>query len=215
MPTRGSSADEPVRVDAAHLVAVAADLLAEHGPAALTARRIADAAGTSTMAIYSRFGGTGALHAALRADGFARLASLTDAATTEVDDPVTALAAASLAYLDFGVAQPHRYRFMFVEPAPGDEPGRTAFAALRSSIEKCLAAGRFRPHPEHADSDAADPPTIWAAQLWAITHGVTSLVLTGTVPAAAARHVLCDGLTRLYIGYGDDAERAARSVADA
>ena len=38
------------------LVKAAADLLAEEGPEALTVRRIANAAGVSTMNVYSRFG---------------------------------------------------------------------------------------------------------------------------------------------------------------
>ncbi|MGC4934478.1 TetR/AcrR family transcriptional regulator [Gordonia sp. DT30] len=203
------SDEAPTRVATTQLLAVAGDLLARYGPSALTARRIAKAAGTSTMVIYSRFGATGALHAALRSDGFAHLGMLTASATAGIDDPVMALASASVAYLDFGVAQPHRYRFLFVEPARGDEPGRAAFTSLRALIDGCVAAGRF--HPD--DPDEQKIVTIWAAQVWALQHGVTSLVLTGTVPAEAAHHVLVDGLTRLCIGYGDDPGRARHSTA--
>ena len=55
------------------LLEAAADLLGEEGPAALTARRLAREAGTSTMAVYTHFGGMPALVRAVVADGFAQL----------------------------------------------------------------------------------------------------------------------------------------------
>ena len=51
------------------LVEVAADLLGEEGPAALSARRLAREAGTSTMAVYTHFGGMPALVRAVVAEG--------------------------------------------------------------------------------------------------------------------------------------------------
>lgn len=168
------------------------------------------------MAIYSRFGATADLHRRLRDDGFVRLAEATAAVVTS--DPVTSLAAAALAYLEFGVARPHLYRFMFVDPPPtapeavsrrdeaaGDTGGRAAFGQLGSLIESCVTAGRF----------ASDDPryvVVWSAELWALQHGVTTLALTGTIPADLARHVMIDGVLRLVIGFGDDSSDAERSV---
>lgn len=217
MARRDQASGGATRVDAATLLSAADRLLSAQGPSALTARKIADAAGTSTMAIYSRFGATAALHRSLRRDGFGRLANLT-AAAARSGDPVTALAAASSAYLDFGVAEPHLYRFMFVDadPAasdathaePGDAAGREAFGTLRDLLRTCISAERFT-----AVND--DLVTIWAAQVWALQHGTTTLALTGTVSPELAHEVLVDGLLRLCIGYGDDATRAETSIAAA
>ncbi|GAA1480172.1 TetR/AcrR family transcriptional regulator [Gordonia sinesedis] len=217
MTQRRHASDKTTRVDAATLLSAADRLLSAHGPSALTARKIADAAGTSTMAIYSRFGATAGLHRSLRRDGFGRLANLTTVAARS-DDPVAALAAASSAYLDFGVAEPHLYRFMFVDadPAasdetrvePGDVAGREAFATVRNLLRACIAAERFAA----VDDDLV---TIWAAQVWALQHGTTTLALTGTVAPDLAHDVLEDGLLRLCIGYGDDATRAEASIAAA
>ena len=55
------------------LLAAAHDLLATEGPAALTVRRIAAAAGMSTMNVYSRFGGKDGVLDELFIDGFRRL----------------------------------------------------------------------------------------------------------------------------------------------
>ena len=47
----------------------AVDLLHEHGPDALQTRKIAGAAGTSTMAVYTHFGGMRGLIAEVAAEG--------------------------------------------------------------------------------------------------------------------------------------------------
>ncbi|MEV0759025.1 TetR/AcrR family transcriptional regulator [Nocardia sp. NPDC050435] len=201
------------RVTAGELLSAAATILEQEGSQALTVRRIARAAGTSTMAIYSRFGATGALHGELRARGFARLATATSAAARATADPVAALAAAAFAYLDFGVAEPRLYRFMFVDPppvgpGPGDGPGRAAFEAITDLVAACVDSARFQPE---------DPArvTMWAAELWAMQHGVTTLALTATVPPELARHVLADALLRLCVGFGDDPARVRGSLAAA
>ncbi|MGW0246520.1 TetR/AcrR family transcriptional regulator [Nocardia goodfellowii] len=205
------------RVSATALLSAAATILEDEGPQALTVRRIARAAGTSTMAIYSRFGATGGLHRQLRERGFARLAEATSAAVHATADPVTALATAAFAYLDFGVAEPRLYRFMFIEPpptgpetdtGPGDRPGRAAFQSITDLVNACIEGGRFLPK---------DPgrATMWAAEMWAMQHGVTTLALTATVPPELARHVLADALLRLCVGFGDDPQRAQRSLAEA
>ncbi|MGZ4674264.1 MAG: TetR/AcrR family transcriptional regulator, partial [Ilumatobacteraceae bacterium] len=55
------------------LLKAASDLLATEGPAALTVRRIATAAGVSTMNVYSRFGGKDGVVEHLFVEGFHRL----------------------------------------------------------------------------------------------------------------------------------------------
>ena len=55
------------------LLKAASDLLATEGPGALTVRRIANAAGVSTMNVYSRFGGKDGVVEQLFIEGFTRL----------------------------------------------------------------------------------------------------------------------------------------------
>jgi AcrR family transcriptional regulator len=194
------------------MLAGAARLLAAEGPSALTTRRLAAEAGTSTMAVYTRFGSLLDVHRAVRADGFARLEALL-AALPDTDDPVSDLVAAALAYLDFAVAEPHLYRTMTIDRPPPKEndtdpdPGEQVFTMLTGHVRRCLDAGRFRGSPDLA--------TVWSAQLWTMQHGMATLALADTISPGQIRFVLQDMAERLCVGYGDDPARARRSVAAA
>ena len=102
------------------LVEAAADLLSEEGPAALSARRLAREAGTSTMAVYTHFGGMPALVRAVVAEGFARLYDRV-AEVEPSDDPLADLIAA-------GVGLP---RLRAGRPAP--LPGHVRLGLARAS----------------------------------------------------------------------------------
>lgn len=196
----------------AAMLAGAARLLAAEGPSALTTRRLAAEAGTSTMAVYTRFGSLLEVHRAVRADGFARLESRLERVTPS-GDPVADLAVATMVYLDFAIAEPHLYRAMTIDRPPPEEdadardPGEGVFAVLSRHVRQCLADGRFR--------GDASPATMWSAQLWTMQHGTATLVLTGTVAPDTARAVLEDMVERLCLGYGDAPARARGSVAAA
>ncbi|MBB6475412.1 WHG domain-containing protein [Sphaerisporangium rubeum] len=72
------------------LVEASQRVLREHGPAELTVRRVAEAAGSSTMGIYTHFGGRGGMLEAVYLDGFEQLrAALTHAAGDHRDDGTT------------------------------------------------------------------------------------------------------------------------------
>ncbi|MGH8917144.1 MAG: TetR/AcrR family transcriptional regulator, partial [Actinomycetes bacterium] len=151
------------------LVETAAALLAAEGPAALTLRRLAGEVGTSTMAIYTHFGGMDELRREIRREGFRRLGEQLDAAE-RTDDPLADLAALGWAYYASATASPNLYRAMFLE-GPVDEAdletGLETFERLVAGVQRCIDAGRF------ADADATD----LATQLWALEHGVVSLQL--------------------------------------
>ena len=84
----------------------AARLLAERGSAALTARRLADGVGSSTMAIYTHFGDMDGLRRAVRLEGFRRLAAHLDS-VQQTHDPVADQAALGWAYCVNALANPH------------------------------------------------------------------------------------------------------------
>lgn len=154
------------------LIEVAADVLGEEGPAALSARRLARDAGTSTMALYTHFGGMPGLVQAVVAEGFRRLhARVAEVELT--DDPVADLAAAAAAYRANALANPHLYAVMFGSASLGQyrlhdeelEVGLAAFEQLVGLVERAMDAGALR---------RADPGPV-AAQIWTALHGYVVL----------------------------------------
>src|SRR3954453_17208513 len=169
----------------AALIAAAARLIATEGPSALTLRRVAGEVGTSTMAVYTHFGGMPELRRAVRREGFARLASRL-AEVEQTDDPVADLVMLGRAYYDNAVENAHLYRTMFMEQ-PLDADGAALgwgapFESLAAGVERCIAAGRFAP---------ADPAAL-ATELWALEHGVVSFQLAGTLSPQRALASLQD-----------------------
>jgi AcrR family transcriptional regulator len=153
------------------LLAAAHDLLASEGPAALSVRRIAAAAGMSTMNLYSRFGGKDGVLDELFIDGFQRMADeMGDAPTT--DDPVADLVACGQAYRQFARRNPTYYSLMFDRAVPDFQPSQRAIQAaldglgrVVARVERAMEAGKVR---------QGDPFQV-ASALWACDHGLVSL----------------------------------------
>jgi AcrR family transcriptional regulator len=158
------------------LVETAALLLHEEGPDALTARRIAAAANTSTMAVYTHFGGMPALVKQIVTEGFTRLDEH-QAAVPHTDDPVTDLANLAMAYRDNAVQNPHLYAVMFgatslkgFQLTESDlEIGRNTFAVLAEFVARAMESGQLR----------QDDPFRVASQVWTAMHGYVMLELAG------------------------------------
>jgi AcrR family transcriptional regulator len=158
------------------LIEVAADLLSEEGPGALSARRLAREAETSTMAVYTHFGGMPALVRAVVAEGFARLYDRV-AEVGPSDDPLADLVASGVAYRAYALADPHLYLVMFGSASLGEyrltqaelEVGLRAFDQLVGVVERVMAAGAIRP---------GDPRAV-AGQFWAALHGYVTIELSG------------------------------------
>jgi AcrR family transcriptional regulator len=179
--------------------------LSAEGPAALSTRRLATEVGTSTMTIYTHFGSMGDLHAAVRREGFARIAQAVTARVA-TDDPVADLAGSALAYLDAALTEPELYRAMFTHrPPSGDDAGSGVFDLLVVRVGRCVEDGRF---PDADPSKCA----AWAGELWAAIHGLVALGLAGTVPDDQLRPLAADVVYRFAVGFGDDREAARRSV---
>jgi len=187
------------------LIEAAARILAADGSGALSTRRLAAEVGTSTMAVYTHFGGMDELHRAVRQEGFARLAARLDA-VAETSDPVADLAAGGLAYFLTGLADPELYRAMFdVRPPDGDDAGAGIFRRLTEAVSRCVDAGRF-------DSAEASLIQAWGGELWTMRHGMVTLALTRLLPQQQVRFLLTDMTYRLAVGYGDDRAAARHSV---
>ncbi|HET6795126.1 MAG TPA: helix-turn-helix domain-containing protein, partial [Acidimicrobiales bacterium] len=81
------------------LIEAAARLVAEEGPSALSTRRLAAEVGTSTMAVYTWFGGMPQLLRALLREGFRRFGDRLRS-VEPTDDPVADLGRLGIAYRD-------------------------------------------------------------------------------------------------------------------
>src|SRR5439155_8184126 len=104
----------PRRRDPKHragLVEIGARLLAQEGPQALSTRRLAAEAGTSTMAVYTYFGGMSELVRSMVHEGYARLNKYLGS-VAKTGDPVGDLARLGRAYRHNAQANPHLYAVM-------------------------------------------------------------------------------------------------------
>lgn len=219
-----SQTDRTVRDELVH---AAVALLDEHGPDALQTRKVATAAGTSTMAVYTHFGGMRGLVAELADEGYRQL----DAALTVADtaDPVADLFVLGAAYRRFAIERPHLYRLMFGSTsahginAPGGnvlsltvaeiEVHIPSFARLVRAVRRSMQAGRITAAP--AGDDAAVVAT--AAQFWALVHGFVMLELAGFYgdDGAAVAPVLVSMNVNFFVALGDSPERVAHSLQSA
>lgn len=172
-----SSAAAPDASDARRrLVEEAARILDEQGPSALSVRRLATEAGTSTMGVYTHFGSMGAVVDAVATEGFHRLIARV-AAVERTDDPGADLLATASAYRENALENPHLYAVMFGAVSvrglggvgPDAEVAYAAFRQLVTVVERAMDEGPLR----------RDDPKAVAAQWWSALHGYMMLELAG------------------------------------
>jgi AcrR family transcriptional regulator len=208
----------------------AVGLLDDQGPDALQTRKVAGAAGTSTMAVYTHFGGMRGLIAEVAEEGLRQF----DAALTvpQTDDPVADLFAVGAAYRRYAIERPHMYRLMFGSTsahginAPAHnvltltvaeiEERYPSFAHVVRGVHRCMLAGRIgADSTADPDAEAASDEAIvaTAAQFWALIHGFVMLELAGYYGAdgAAVAPVLGSMTSKLLVALGDSPERVAQS----
>lgn len=195
----------------ATLIEAAARLLAEEGPGALSTRRLAAEAGTSTMAVYTYFGGMDDLVRAMVREGFTMLNDRMSA-VAETGDPASDVAALGLAYRRNALEHRHLYGVMFGGSNLAgfrltDEDrqhGRYTLEILVKTVARCMAAGRFR---------AGDAELV-AHQMWIAVHGLVTLELGGYLVEPYDADTCFDAQIRsLLIGAGDEIPAATQSAA--
>jgi AcrR family transcriptional regulator len=195
------SADPEVRLA---LVERAAEMLARRE--VVTLRALVESVGTSTMAVYTHFGGMPGLWRAVRQEGFTRLSARL-ALVQDTPDPVRDLMAVGAAYVANALANPFLYRAMFDAAADLEIP-EAADAGLRTLVacaERGRQAGRF--------ADSSDPAAV-ATQQWVAGHGLVMLVLTGVLPESVVGPLATSTACALFVAAGDDPDRCRRSVQD-
>ena len=195
----------PARVDPALRDRLVEELVRRLGEDDATSiRRLAAAVGTSTMTIYTQFGGMPGLWSAARQEGFRRLAAAL-AEVRERTDPVEHIVAVASAYVANAFAHPGLYLTMFDARHELGDPSvaDAGFGVLVAATERARAAGRFR-----ADLDVRGA----AVQMWSMAHGLLMLSLTGAVPAATVDEQLPAMTCAAFVGFGDEAAQARQSI---
>lgn len=189
--TEPSSADKRRDAQRAALLDAASEMLLRGGPDSISLRKIASRVGTSTMAVYTAFGGKDGLISALFDEAFDRL-SAAQAAVQRSDEPLLWLRDLGHAYHEFALANPAYYALMINTIMPVNESIRHATDAdtalpargisihpsyqfLYDAIVACIAEGSF--------PDTIEPLRI-ADAFWAVVHGLCSLELAGFHPTA-------------------------------
>lgn len=216
-PKMTSETQRSVRDEMLH---AAVGLLNEQGPDALQTRRVAGAAGTSTMAVYTHFGGMRGLIAEVAEEGLRQF----DAALTvpQTDDPVADLLTLGAAYRRYAIERPHLYRLMFgstsahgITAPAGNvltltveeiEQHIPSFAHVVRAVRRCARAGRIE--------IAADEAIVTtSAQFWALVHGFVMLELAGFYgeDGAAVAPVLGSMTSNFLVALGDSPERIEKS----
>lgn len=195
-PAAKSPAPKRTRLPAAErraqILAVARDLFVAEGFERASMRRIADAAGITPTAIYDHFADKDELLSAIAVEFFDGLTAAMDVDSVAWADPLSALAQLMENYVRYGLAHPNEYRLVFMNSltrfvpslghrglpkGPGEpaeiclkEPGKgqSSFMLLQTGIERLAAAGMLR----------NDDPEGFADSVWAMGHGLVSLILT-------------------------------------
>ena len=176
----------------AALLDAASEMLMRGGPDAISLRKLAAKVGTSTMAVYTAFGGKDGLITGLFNEAFDRLAAAQNAVPRS-PEPLLWLEGLGRAYRRFALDNPSYYALMISVTMPvseamrhevlaSDLPARgishhAAYRRLFEAVQACKDEGSF----------SADVDTMLIADaFWSTVHGLCSLELAGFYASAEA-----------------------------
>ncbi|HYK40315.1 MAG TPA: TetR/AcrR family transcriptional regulator [Candidatus Eremiobacteraceae bacterium] len=172
----------------------ASELFVKEGYENVSMRRIADRIEYSPTTIYLYFKDKAELLESICQETFAKLIQRLTKIMEQPGDPVERLKRGLLAYIEFGLNNPHHYRSTFMTPLPEEmakekflkpeSAGIQAFDFLRRCVYDCIAAGKFKTK----DAELA------SQTLWAGVHGITSLLITHTQFPWVGREKVIDGV---------------------
>jgi AcrR family transcriptional regulator len=173
-------------------------IVGAEGAAAVTIRRLADEAGTTTRAVYSLFGDKDGLLRALFTIAAETMRRHHEAVPVDPGDPTREFPPLALAYRAAAREQPALYDLWFGRVTPdmklAEEDAALAFRSFErvlSTIRRCIETGRF---------PAREPMQI-GLELFGLVHGLASLELRGFFPdEATARATWTDGIGALVHG---------------
>jgi AcrR family transcriptional regulator len=159
----------------AEILVAAEQIFAEHGYEGATIRKIADAVGLSSTALYMHFPDKGAILHEICRNAFERLCEGQQQILGSATPPSERLRRLLQAYIDFGFDNPNAYRLIYLTrpdeaqqaQAAAQEVGTDLFRAFEVVVEEAEAKGLLRAGAHET-----------ARTLWAGVHGVVSLMIT-------------------------------------
>lgn len=175
----------------------AALILARDGMAGLSLRKLAEACGTSTMAVYSLFGGKDGLLDALYLATMEGL-GLALQAVPQHADPMVWLAELGLAYRAHSLAHPALYGIITGSSlahgrvAASNLKVLSGYQTLKRAVERLLAE-----RDEHGRYTA----DLVADALWTSVHGVVSLELNGHFASPEAAEAVLRHNSAAVVGH--------------
>lgn len=156
----------------------ASELFVRDGYENVSMRRIADKIEYSPTTIYLYFKDKAELLDQVCQETFSRLVVRLSKIMEQQTDPVERLKRGLVAYIEFGLENPHHYRATFMMPRPEgfdkkkyhqeDSPGMQAFSFLTRGLADCVNAGQM----------PAMNVELASQTLWAGIHGITALLIT-------------------------------------
>jgi AcrR family transcriptional regulator len=189
----------------ARLLAAAGEILANEGPEARSVRRLAEAVGTTTRAVYSLFGGKDGLISAM----YLEMADTLTRRHLEVphdDDPIAELLALAHAYRDAALEHPNLYPLVVGRPVPGFTPLPEAKARARGGLVRvhdAIARAIAKKKIVGRSRDAV------VNEVWALLHGLASLEIAGAFgPPKLARPLWDDAVSAILAAFGSRPKRA-------
>lgn len=169
----------------------------------LSLRAIAERMSWTPAALYRYFASKEELLAAIRAEGFAQMATALEGAHAEATDAADAARRAMRAYLGFALDEPELFQLMYQldqRIAPSSPQVRTAreraFGHARAIAAEAIEAGLL-------EGDA----NLVAHALWAGCHGLAALAMAQQLDLGCSYDELVEPLlTRLTARLGDPPE---------
>lgn len=159
----------------AEILDAAERIFVEHGYEGATIRKIAEAVGLSSTALYMHFADKGEILHEICRQAFETLIDRNRFQLAQAMSPEAKLRLMLEDYVRFGFEQPNAYRLIYLTRPQEADAARTAaeeiggelYRAFEAVVAEAHAAGRLRGEVR---------PT--AQALWAGAHGVVSLMIT-------------------------------------
>lgn len=180
---------KPIQFDRQAVLNAAFDIFRTEGLGALSVRKIALAAGSSTAPIYSCFSGIDEIREALLEDALDRLIQYTEVTYTKNNFLNT-----GVGVLELAKQYPIVYRTIFME----NEKGRDLFRKLFEANRKQMQGTAFLSSLTEAACDTV------LDKLSVYTHGLAALICAGILENTDTEHLIA-----LLDETGEDIIRAA------
>jgi AcrR family transcriptional regulator len=166
------------------IIDASVSIIAKDGVRALSFREVARKAKVSHQAPYHYFENHFAILKAIAQDGFLMLTERMDSAAKPHQDPIRALNASGIAYVQFAVENLGYFRVMFQSPLISEKKQTEPLAEGEKAHGVLLALTKTA--WESGIATNIDSETL-ALLCWSTVHGIATLITEGVVPHDAPK----------------------------